>query len=79
MLLVRAGYGMTLGRGELQVYYDHRHDEPTGGLGTGGTFDGPYGHFGAEAFYYLTDGWGVELQLEAGSAHTARLSALWRM
>ena len=75
--LARAGYGMTLGRGEVEVFYDHRHDEFTGGLGTGGSFDGPYGHLGAEGFYYVTDRWGLELQLEAGAAYTGRLSVLW--
>lgn len=75
--LARAGYGMTLGRGEVEVFYDHRHDEFTGGLGTSGSFDGPYGHFGAEGFYYMGDRWGLELQLEAGAAYTGRLSVLW--
>ena len=77
--IARAGYGMYLGRGEAQVYYDHRHDELTGGLGTGLQFDGPYGHFGVEGMYWLTDRWGVEAQLEIGSALTGRLALLWAL
>jgi hypothetical protein len=66
-----------LRRGEVQIYYDHRHDEVVGGLGLGSTFDGPYGHFGAQASYWLTDRWGVEAQLEVGSVYTTRLSLQW--
>jgi len=75
--LARAAYGWYLSRGEAQIYYDHRHDEVVGGLGIGSTFDGPYGHFGAQALYWLTDTWGVEAQFEVGSVTSTRLSVKW--
>ena len=77
--LARAGYGLYLGRGEAQVYYDHRHDEITGGLGTGLQFDGPYGHFGLEGHYWITDRVGVEAQMEVGSAALGRAAVKWAL
>ena len=78
--LARFGYGLYLGGGgtrygELVAYYDHRHDEFAAGAGTGGVFDGPWGHVGVEGFYYLTRTWGLSAEFEVGSAYVTRLSA----
>jgi hypothetical protein len=76
--LARAGYGVALARGEVELYYEHRHDDFSGGLGTGQQFDGPYGHVGARLMTYLSQTWGLEAELEAGSAYVGSVRALWR-
>jgi hypothetical protein len=81
--LAEFAYGMYLGRagstqGELAVYYDHRHDDYAGGLGTGAQFDGPYGHVGLGATLWIDARWGARAAVEAGSAHVARLELVIR-
>jgi len=83
--LARFGYGLYLGDadqryGEVLAYYDHRHDDFAAGLGTGGQFDGPWGHLGISGFYYPTQRWGVGAEFEAGSAYVSRVTArfAWR-
>lgn len=77
LLLAHMGFGMYLGHrnddrrgGELQLYYDHRHDGFAGGLKVNGLGSGPAGHFGILASYQLWPAWGVRLRSEAGSAYT---------
>jgi hypothetical protein len=80
LLLARVGFGLYLGHrggaragGEVQVYYDHRHDGFAGGLEVNGLGSGPAGHFGLLASYQLTRLWGLRLRAEAGSAYTLGL------
>jgi hypothetical protein len=80
--LARFGHGIYLGdparrHGEILLYYDHRHDALSGGLGTGQPFDGPWGHVGLSGWYSVLPGWSVVAQLEAGSAYVSRLSLRW--
>ena len=50
LLLARFGYGMYIGRrggprGEVSLYYDHRHDDFAAGLKTAGLVSGVAGSF----------------------------------
>jgi hypothetical protein len=83
LLLARFGYGMYIGRigrprGEMTVYYDHRHDEFTAGLKTGGLVSGVAGHFGIAAHLYMSDHWGLAAEAAVGSAYLTGLSVLFR-
>jgi len=83
LLLARFGYGMYIGRiggprGEMTVYYDHRHDEFAAGLKTGGLVSGVAGHFGIAAHLYLSDHWGLAAEAAVGSAYVTGLSVLFR-
>jgi hypothetical protein len=83
LLLVRFGFGMYLGfprspRGEIKLYYDHRHDDFAAGLKIPGLGSGVVGHFGAEARLYLTRQWGLAAEVAAGSAYVTGLSILFR-
>jgi hypothetical protein len=76
LLLARVGFGLYLGQrapeqagGELQLYYDHRHDGFAGGLKVNGLGSGPAGHFGLLANYQLSPLVGLRLRAEAGSAY----------
>jgi len=83
LLLAHVGFGIYLGHrhgslstasgGEVELYYDHRHDGLTGGLKMNGLGSGALGHFGARLLYDLTDLLGVYAQTEIGSAWTLGL------
>ena len=64
--------------GEVQLYYDHRHDGFAGGLKVNGLGSGVAGHFGLLGSYQLTPEWGVRLRTEAGSAYTLGVDAVLR-
>jgi hypothetical protein len=85
LLLAHLGFGMYLGNrnddrrgGELQVYYDHRHDGFAGGLKANGLGSGVAGHFGVLANYQLSPAWGARLRAEVGSAYTLALDLVVR-
>jgi hypothetical protein len=83
LLLLRFGYGMYLGfpgspRGEVTIYYDHRHDDFAAGFKMPGLGSGTIGHFGAEGRLFLTDHWGVAAETAFGSAYVMGLSILYR-
>lgn len=83
MLLGRFGFGAYLGKqapsgGHVLAYYDHRHDDYAGGLLILGVGSGVAGHFGLESVYFLDDQFGLELQLQYGSAWVAGLSVRLR-
>jgi hypothetical protein len=84
LLLAQVGFGLYLGNradrqtgGEVQLYYNHRHDGFAGGLKVNGLGSGPAGHFGILGSYRLSPEWGVRLRTEAGSAYTLGLDAVW--
>ena len=84
LLLMRIGYGLYLGQpgelwGEAMFFYDHRHDDFAAGTSVGFVGDGVPGHFGLDGFFYLTPSWGLDLQLQAGSAWIVSLGARWRL
>lgn len=85
LLLAHLGFGVYLGNradaqtgGEVQLYYDHRHDGFAGGLKVNGLGSGPAGHFGILASYSLSPQWGLRLRTEAGSAYTLGVDAVMR-
>jgi hypothetical protein len=83
LLLARFSYGMYVGwpgapRGEISVYYDHRHDDFAAGLKLTGLGSGVIGHFGADARYFLTDNFGLAAEFAVGSAYVTGLSILFR-
>lgn len=76
LLLGHVGFGMYLGNradrrtgGEVELYYDHRHDGYAGGLKVNGLGSGVAGHFGLRGSYQLTPRWGMRARAEAGSAY----------
>jgi hypothetical protein len=85
LLLVRFGYGVTLGRpgglhGEASLYYDHRRDTFTGGLSPGnGPGSGFAGLFGADLLLYIGARWGIRARFEQGAARVANLGLIMRM
>jgi hypothetical protein len=87
LLLAHVGFGIYLGHrapepqqgGELELYYDHRHDGFAGGLKTPGIPSGPAGHFGLAGSYQLSRAWGLRAETEIGSAWVAGLSAVLRV
>jgi hypothetical protein len=83
LLLARFGYGMYVGwpgspRGEVMIYYDHRHDGFTAGFKMPGLGSGVIGHFGAEGRLFVSDHLGVAAELAFGSAYVTGLSILYR-
>jgi hypothetical protein len=85
LLLARVGFGLYLGNqgdqqagGEVQLYYDHRHDGFAGGLKVNGLGSGPAGHFGLLANYQLSSLVGLRLRAEAGSAYILGLDWVTR-
>jgi hypothetical protein len=79
LLLARFGYGVYLGsRGELSVFYDHRHDDYAGGLKLSGRGSGVAGHLGLEGSWFFLDRWGVRVEGQVGSAYLAGLSMVYR-
>jgi hypothetical protein len=84
LLLARFGYGMYVGRlgrmrGEIQLYYDHRHDDFAAGLKVPGIGSGVAGHFGVEGRAYVSDTLGFSVEAVAGSAYVVGASALVRV
>jgi hypothetical protein len=92
LLLAHVGFGVYLGHrspelhaapesagGEVELYYDHRHDGFAGGLKTHGIPSGPVGHFGLTGSYQWTPAWGLRAETEIGSAWVAGLSAVFRV
>lgn len=81
LLLAHAGFGMYLRQpsqgagGELELYYDHRHDGFAGGLRSRGLGSGVAGHFGLRSQYAFSPSWGLRAELQAGSAWVVNLSA----
>ena len=81
LLLAHAGFGMYLGQrsgglgGELELYYDHRHDGFAGGLRARGLGSGVAGHFGVRSQYALSSRWGLRAEAQAGSAWVINLAA----
>jgi hypothetical protein len=65
-------------RGEITLYYDHRHDDFAAGLKTPGLGSGVAGHFGAEAHLFVSNHWGVAAEAAVGSAYLTGLSILFR-
>jgi hypothetical protein len=83
LLLLRFGYGMYLGfpgspRGEVAIYYDHRHDGFAAGFKMPGLGSGVIGHFGAEARVFVSNQWGIAAEAAFGSAYVTGLSILYR-
>lgn len=83
LLLGRFGFGIYLGRrdrsrGEIQIYYDHRHDGLAGGLKMPGVGSGVGGFVGANASAFVRSGWGVLVDAQAGSALVAGISLAYR-
>jgi hypothetical protein len=83
LLLAHFGFGMYLGDaarqgGELELYYDHRHDGFAAGLKINGLGSGVAGHFGLRGSYTITPEWAVSAVTEIGSARTLGLSVTWR-
>jgi hypothetical protein len=64
--------------GELEIYYDHRHDGFAGGLKVNGLGSGVAGHFGLRGEYQLSERWGVRARGEVGSAYTLGLDLVIR-
>jgi hypothetical protein len=82
-LLGRFGYGIYIGRpayprGEVLVYYDHRHDDFAAGWKIPGVGGGVGGHVGAEGSLYFNDRWGALVDAQIGSALLAGASVLYR-
>lgn len=81
LLLAHAGFGIYLGQpslgrgGELEVYYDHRHDGFAGGLRSVGLGSGVAGHFGLRSQYALSSSWGLRAELQTGSAWVMNVAA----
>lgn len=81
LLLAHMGFGVYLGGwqgarghgGEVEIYYDHRHDGFAGGLEMRGLGSGVAGHFGSRLSYRITEHWGTYAQTEIGSAWTLGL------
>jgi len=85
LLLAHVGFGMYLGNrsdsrtgGEVELYYDHRHDGYAGGLKVNGLGSGVAGHLGLRGNYQLTPRWGVRARTEAGSAYLFGLDLVVR-
>lgn len=76
LLLAHMGFGIYFGGrqgaaspgGEVEIYYDHRHDGFAGGLKVNGLGSGVAGHFGSRLAYRITDHLGMYAQTEIGSA-----------
>jgi len=85
LLLLRTGFGVYLGsaadpRGDIEVFYDHRHDDFAGALLSSGRVSGVLGHFGVRARWFPSQlaPLGFAAEAQAGSAYVAGLSLLYR-
>ena len=81
VLLARFGFGIYLGgdsppRGELILYYDHRHDDFAAGISQ--AFVGIAGHVGLDGELYFSDQLGLRTDVQLGGAVVAGLSLLVR-
>jgi hypothetical protein len=89
LLLAHVGFGVYVGNrapsaagptgGEIELYYDHRHDGFAGGLKMPGLGSGPAGHLGLLGSYQFSPRWGVRAQSEVGSAWTLGLGLVMRV
>lgn len=79
-LLLRFGFGAYLGRGrgELELYYDHRRDDLVGGLALANGGNGFLGSFGLRALRDVVGPWSVSAELAVGSAYVARVGLMHR-
>jgi hypothetical protein len=73
LLIARSAFGVYLGTqkraaGEVQLYYDHRHDGWTEGLLAEGLGSGVLGHAGLSGHFELSERWAATAQVEVGSA-----------
>ncbi|ADO76034.1 hypothetical protein [Stigmatella aurantiaca] len=80
-LLFSFGYGVYLGRqgpvrGEALLYYNHRKDDYAGGVKAA---VGVLGYFGVRGRLFLSERWGVSADVQAGSAYTGRVSAVYAL
>jgi hypothetical protein len=64
--------------GEIELYYDHRHDGFANGLKLRGLGSGPAGHLGLRSTYMLSPHFGLSARSEFGSAWTFGLNAVIR-
>ncbi|MBN2722709.1 MAG: hypothetical protein JXR95_01425 [Deltaproteobacteria bacterium] len=81
LLLFRFSFGIYLGsnkNGELEIFYNHRHDDWAAGLGAGGMGDGVLGHFGIQGHYFFNKLLGVRALFEAGMAYRTVLGMVIR-
>jgi hypothetical protein len=83
LLLAHFGFGAYLGDpsmqgGEVELYYDHRHDGFAAGLKMTGLGSGVAGHFGLRGRYAITPEWALSALTEIGSAWTLGTSVTWR-
>jgi hypothetical protein len=83
VLIARSALGVYLGDpwrrgGELQLYYDHRHDGLAEGMLAAGLGSGALGHFGMLAEYFLGSRLGVRASTEIGSAWIVALGLSMR-
>ena len=81
LLLARFGFGAYLGRseaprGEVVLYYDHRHDGFAAGMT--GAMVGIPGHAGLESELYVSDRLGLRAEVQLGAAVVGGLSLLVR-
>lgn len=86
LLLMHMGFGVYWGNrswdamgGEVEGYYDHRHDGFVGGLKVRGIGSGALGHFGIRARFRASPRWGLSVQTEAGAAWTWTANLLMRV
>jgi len=73
LLLARFALGVYLGkgRGEIELYYNHRHDTFAGGIQFQVSGDGPAGFAGVRARYSLTSWLGLFGDVAIGNNFTA--------
>lgn len=77
ILLGGFSFGAYLPGGEAAIYYDHRHDEFSGGTKANGLGSGVPGHFGARWRMFFGD-LGFEMIAETGSAHVVNGALVYR-
>ncbi len=70
-------FGAYLPRGEVALYYDHRHDGFAAGLKMAGLGSGVGGHLGARGEWFFGD-LGVRVGAETGSAHVVSAALVYR-
>jgi hypothetical protein len=83
LLLAHFGFGLYLADpstrgGEVELYYDHRHDGFAAGLKATGLGSGVAGHFGLRGSYTLSPSWALSALTEVGSAWTLGLNVTLR-
>jgi len=83
LLLGGFGWGFYLtddpdGWGEVEIFYDHRHDGYVSGLKVEGLGSGPAGHFGLRADYGIWRGLGVAASFAMGSSYATNVGILYR-